>query len=84
MNIKQYPLLQYIIKKHTYIYNSEGLIIFDFIAYYSELIRLTTFVDSRLGEGTDEGPIFIRKVWDCSKYMVIGALGGVGTCDFWT
>ena len=32
-------------------------------------------------EGTDEGAIFIRKVWDCS-HMVIGALGGVGTYDF--
>ena len=63
MNIKQYPLLQHIIEKYTYIYNSEGLIIFDFIGYYSELICLTTFVHSRLCEGTDEGPIFIRKVW---------------------
>ena len=33
---------------------------------------------SRLCEGTDDIPIFIRKVWDCS-HMVIGALGGVGT-----
>ena len=35
MNIEQYPLSQYIIKKYTYIYNSEGLIIFDVIGYYS-------------------------------------------------
>ena len=33
---------------------------------------------NRLCVGTDEGPIFIKKVWDCS-YVVIGALGGVGT-----
>ena len=26
---------------------------------------------------------YYRKVWDCSL-MVIGALGGVGTYDFWT
>ena len=82
MNIKRYPFLQHIIKKYTFIYNSEGLINFDFIGYYSLLICLTKFVHSRLCEGTDEGPIFIRKVWDCPKYMVIGALGGVGTYDF--
>ena len=35
MNIEQYPLLQYIINKYTYIYDSEGLIIFDVIGYYS-------------------------------------------------
>ena len=35
MNIELYPLLQYIMKKYTYIYNSEGLIIFDVIGYYS-------------------------------------------------
>ena len=34
MNIEQYPFLQYIIKKYTYIYNSEGLIIFDIIGYF--------------------------------------------------
>ena len=45
---------------------------------------VSTFVHSQLREGTDEGPIFIRKVWDCPQYMVIGALGGVGTYDFWT
>ena len=38
------------------------------------------FVHRRLCEGTDN-PTFIRKVWD-SPYMVIGALGGVGTYDF--
>ena len=36
---------------------------------------------NRLCVGTDEGQIFIKKVWDCS-YMVVGALGGVGTYDF--
>ena len=35
MNIEQYPLLQYIIKKYTYIYNTEGLIIFGFVGSYS-------------------------------------------------
>ena len=35
MNIEHYPLLQYILKKYTYIYNSEGLIIVDIIGYYS-------------------------------------------------
>ena len=30
-----------------------------------------------------ECPIFIKKVWDFSS-MVIGALGCVGTYDFWT
>ena len=44
MNIEQYPLLQYIIKKYTYIYNSEGLIIFDIIGYYYQLICMTTSV----------------------------------------
>ena len=34
-SIEQYSILQYIIEKYTYIYNSEGLIIFDVIGYYS-------------------------------------------------
>ena len=38
---------------------------------------------NRLCEGTDEGTIFIKKVWDCS-HMVIDALGGAGTYDVWT
>ena len=46
------------------------------------------FVLQRLSQqivcaGTDEGPIFIKKVCD-SSHMVIGARGGVGTYDFWT
>ena len=44
MNIEQYPLLRCIIKKDIYIYNSEGLIIFDVIGYYSYLISITTYV----------------------------------------
>ena len=39
MNIEQYPLLQYIVKKYTYIYNSEGLINFNVIGYYPIFIR---------------------------------------------
>ena len=36
MNIEQYPLLRYIINKYTYsIYNSEELIIFNIIGYFS-------------------------------------------------
>ena len=38
---------------------------------------------NRSCEETDEGPIFIKKVLDC-YHMVIGALGGVDTYDFWT
>ena len=35
INIEQYLLLQYIIKQDTHIYNSEGLIIFNVVDYYS-------------------------------------------------
>ena len=73
MNIKQYPLLQYIIKKFGKANN------FDIIGHLSKLICITTFVTTDfVHEVNDEGPIFIKKVWDCS-YIVIGALGGVGT-----
>ena len=81
MNIKQYPLLQYIIKRCTLIYNSEGLIILDFICLLFLIGLSHNVCTSRLCEGTDEGQIFIRKVWDCPQYMVIAALGGVGTYD---
>ena len=66
MNIEQYPLLQYIIKKHTYIYNSE-LRANNFCHYWLLfLIDLYYVCHSRLCEGTVESPIFIRKVYDCS------------------
>ena len=78
MNIEQYPLLQYIINKYTYIYNSVGLIIFDLTGYLLFLIDLYYNVcHNRLCEGTDEGP-FIMNVWDCF-HIIIGALIGVGS-----
>ena len=37
--------------------------------------------DITLYEGNEEVLIFIKKVWDCSHIMVVGALRGVGTFD---
>ena len=84
MNIEQYPLLQYIIKKKdTYIYNSEGLNFWLYWLLFLIGLSHNVCTQRRVCAGTDEDTIFIRKVWDC-PHMVICVLVDVGTYDFWT
>ena len=69
MNIKQYSLFQYIIK-YLYIYNAEGLIIFRHNWLFF-LIDLYYVWRNIFCEKNDEGPIFIKNIWDYAWLLVL-------------
>ena len=76
MNIEQYLLLQYIIKNRLLVRKANVFYIID-----SFLIDLHHVCHHRSCERNDELLILFKGL-GLFPYMVIGALGGVGTYDF--
>ena len=74
-------------KKYTYIYNSEGLIIFDSIGYFSCLICITTFATKDcvkeltkvrfLLKRFEIVPIWLLVLWEVLEHMTFESYDGI-------